>query len=104
MSPELIEKIHKSFLHLLISLMETAQINLEYSRSATRDFLNLFPTPSFDQLNVKIKKYTETHPEFKNIYIEFLKLQENTQTEDVLSKMRSFMKTNQLDKAVRITQ
>lgn len=101
-SAAFIDKVLQAFLTILISLMDSASITLKYSRTATRDFLHLFPSNSIEELHAKLKTYAEAHPEFKSIYIEFMKLRESNQTDDVLTKMRSLMKENNLDKAIQV--
>lgn len=99
---EFVENIQRVYLQNLIKLMKAADISLPYSQAASRDFLALFPVATMEQLDSRLRSYCTAHPKFMNVHIEFLRLKEQTQTKELLTKMRTLMKNDKPGAALHI--
>lgn len=101
---ELTEKIEKDYLNILVTLLRNGDIDARTGKQITREFMDLVPFTSIDDLQSKIKRFSETHKFFKNLYIDLLKYEEEKKTHELVREMRSHIKENRIDEALRLVK
>lgn len=100
--PELESHIDSEYSQLLIVLLKTEQLGEAEAKNITRNYLALYPYVDIADMSKKLKQFTEHYSAFAKVYVSFLKHTEDEKTNEVLNKMRNFMKHDQLDEAIKI--
>src|SRR3989338_4149231 len=88
--PILIEKVERNYLHILISQLEGGKTTVEETQRKTKIFLALQPFTSLADMKIKLKQYVKQYTEFNEIYITFLKLEEQENIAKILNKINEF--------------
>lgn len=98
------DKMQSVFLDELIILLEKAKIPVAAARGKTKAFLELFPLESFEEAQAKLKKYSDLNPEFREVYIYFLREKENMRKDILLERMQKLIHRNKIDEAVNLVK
>ena len=92
---ELMQTFQANYLHLIASLLRLGQIDLRTAKATAHELLNLLPFNSYDDLQQKIKKYTEKYPKLAQLYTNILKSIDHYRTKELMSKMELLINNNQ---------
>lgn len=82
-------KIEKDFLLLLVACLQLGIFDVNAAKERTREFLTLFSGMSVEELEVKLRGFTDKYKEFTTLSINMLKYKDEEQTTNLLSKMRA---------------
>lgn len=104
LTPEFIEKIEEEYLKILIRRLQDGEMNTEDAKVVTKEFLELTPFKTTEDMEAKIQKFTEAHPEYGGIYINLLKYEDESKTAALLTEMRGHLKNNNVDQALHAAQ
>lgn len=94
--------VETDYLKLLSQYLKTGKIKLSEAKEVTKEFLALLPFADKLDLQMKIKTFTEKHPEFNQVYITFLKKEDLEKTAELIEKMRVLIKENKIDEALNL--
>ena len=104
LTPEFIERIEEEYLRILIKQLQDGEIKTEDAKTLTGEFLDLTPFSSIDDMELKLQKFTENHPEFGGIYMNLLNYEDEAKTNALLAEMRTHLKNNNVDQALVAAQ
>ena len=100
----LLEKSETDYLKILINLLKGGKVEVETAKVMTREFLALSPFGSVEDLKQKIKIFSDIHTFFGELYISLLQHIEDQKLSDVLGKMRSLLKQNKIEEALKVVK
>lgn len=86
------KKVQSDFLNALIASLESGKMKLGKSKELTKKFLALLPFKDYDSLKKKLKKFTDENMDFKIVYVNLLKSEEELKLGNLLSKVRTYIK------------
>jgi len=98
----LIKKVEKEYLKILTDNLRNGSLTLEEAKNHTRQFLSFLPFSSFDDFKKKIYEFTLKNPLYQKIYLMILNYEEEIKTKHLLEKIRSLMKKNNFEDALKI--
>ncbi len=104
LTPEFIEKIEEEYLKILIRQLQDGEIDTEKAKVITHEFLALTPFKTSEDMESKIQKFTEQHPEYGGIYMNLLKYEDEAKTAALLTEMRGHLKNNNVDQALHAAE
>lgn len=99
---ELVKKIEKDYLQIIIDSLKNGSLKLNEAKSHTKEFLSFLPFSSFDDFKKKIGEFVLKHPQYQKIYLLILKTEEEIKTQQILNRMRAFIKENKFDEALKV--
>ncbi len=99
-----IKKIEIQYLRIMAQLLKKGKIDRKIAKGATNLFISDFPFNSYEDMRTKFKILVDSYPAFSDIYLYLLKEIEEEETQEVLAKMRNFMKNKDVDSAINIIQ
>jgi len=102
LTPELLAKIDNNYLQALIDVLEKEIMDEPTAKSATQQYLSLAPFTSFEDLKTKIQSFLKTYPQFERVMAFVKGYEDEERTKDVVAKMNSLIKNNQIDEALQI--
>lgn len=102
LTTEFIERIEEEYLKILIKQLQDGEIDTNQAKQLSVEFLNLTPFQTSEDMESKIRTFTESHPEFGGIYVNLLKYEDEARTASLLNQMRVHMKNNDVDKALNL--
>lgn len=102
LTKEFIEKIEEEYLKELVDRLQKGTVTTDQAKEITREFLELTPFSSAEDMETKIQSFTEKHPEFGGLYVNFLKYEDESKTSKLLNDMRAHLKENRLDEALKL--
>lgn len=97
-----IKQIEKEFLQIIIDNLKNGQIKLDDAKQNAKEFLSLLPFSSFEDFKKKIGEFVLKHPQYQKIYLSILKTEEEIKTQQILNRMRAFIKENKFDEALKV--
>ncbi len=86
-----IQETEKVFLKKLLELIENETVSPTDGQAVAKEFLHWVDIGSLEQFKSGLHQLTTAHADFKPVYSEFLKLQEQEQVDSVLNKMQTLM-------------
>lgn len=95
---ELMQTFQADYLHLIASLIRLGQMDLRTAKATAQELLTLLPFNSYDDLQQKIKKYTEKYPQLSKLYVDLLSSVKTYRTNDLMTKMESFIGLDSMKK------
>lgn len=98
------DDVEREFIKLIIGGLRSGLVTVDRARESSSEFLDLLPFQSEDDVQQKLKKFTDKNNVFMPLYLFFLKYFEENKTEGLLNKMRHCMKNNQIDKAINLVK
>ena len=101
---KIIKQIETEFIKILIKDLKAGQIKLEDAKAQTREFLGLLPVNDTNELQTKLKLFTDKYDWFKAVYVTFLKINEETKTQEIIMKMKNLINKNEVDKALELVK
>lgn len=102
LTTEFIERIEEEYLKILIKQLQEGDIDTAQAKQLSIEFLNLTPFQTSEDMETKIRSFTEAHPEFGGIYVNLLKYEDEARTSALLNQMRTHMKNNDVDQALHL--
>lgn len=94
--------VETDFLKLLSQYLKTGKVKLQEAKEITKEFLALLPFIDEEDMQTKLKSFTEKYPEFNQVYITFLKKEDLEKTADIVGKMKVLIKENKIDEALSL--
>ncbi len=99
-----IQQTEKIFLQKLVELIESESLSPTEGQSITQEFLNCVDLNDVAKFKEALLALTLKHVDFKPVYSEFLKLEEQQQVDSVLNKMQNLMGNGDVDGALNVAQ
>lgn len=99
---EIIEKVENDYLKILVELLQNDEVEIDEAKRSTEEFLAMTPFTSIDDLQTKVKKFTEDHAEFGSLFIKLLNYEQEKDTHALIEEMRSHIRENRLDEALKL--
>ncbi len=100
----LLDKVENEMLLKIINLLDSGTYTLEKAQEAAREYLTLTPFKDPEDFHAKLKAFTDKHIDLKIMYLTLLNFDEEKKTGDLLLKMRSLMKDNKIEEALKMAQ
>lgn len=97
-------QIESDFLKMLIQLFRARKLKTDEGKKIAREFLALLPFTDRVDLDKKLKNFTHIYSDFKSIYINSLKIEEEKKVGELLEKMRGYMRENKIDEAINLVK
>ncbi len=94
--------VETDYLKLLSQYLKTGKIKLSEAKEVTKEFLALLPFADIEDMQTKLKSFTEKHPEFNQVYITFLNKEDLEKTADLVGKMKVLIRENKIDEALNL--
>lgn len=99
----LIKSIEKEFLKIIIDNLRNGTLKLSEAKENAKSFLDLLPFASFEDIKKKIGNFVLKYPLYQKIYLSVLNIEEEVKTQSLLNRMRSLLKENKIDEALKVT-
>jgi hypothetical protein len=96
------KKIEIKYLRILAQHFKKGKIDVKTAKASTKLFLTFLPFKSYEDMRTKFKILTDTYPAFSEVYLYLLQQIEEAETQEVLEKMRKFMKNKDVDSAINV--
>lgn len=104
LSDSFVKNIEVEYLRLLANLLRKGKIDRQYAQDSAKEFLALLPFTSPDDIHDKIKTYTEKFEYLVPLHGYVVNELDKDKTHNVLAKMRTLIKNNEIDEAVNLIQ
>lgn len=101
---DFIDLVEKEFIRIIIGALRKGSISQDDAKEYAREFLILLPFQSEEDIQEKIKLFTEKHDVFVSLYLFLLKSIENHKTSGLLNKMRDYMKSDKIEETINLVK
>ncbi|OGK15961.1 hypothetical protein A2690_00715 [Candidatus Roizmanbacteria bacterium RIFCSPHIGHO2_01_FULL_39_12b] len=90
----IIAQTEKVFLQKLVELIETEAVSPIDGQTITKEFLKCVDLEDVAKFKEALNNLTLKYADFKPVYSEFLRLEEQNKVDNVLNKMQGLMQNN----------
>ncbi|MBI2641310.1 hypothetical protein HYW87_01805 [Candidatus Roizmanbacteria bacterium] len=99
-----VQKVETEYLKKVADLLRSGDIDFQTAKNSAKELLTYLPLASYEDMHDKLKKFTDSYPQLKKVFITFLKLLEEEKTSNVLDKMRNLMGASKIEESLKLVQ
>lgn len=103
-SDAFLKKVENDYLLLIATLLRTGEIDFATAKKSAQEMLTLLPFTTYEDMQTKLKQFTEKYKTLRKLYISFLKDLEQDKTNHLIERMRGLMKDNKIDEALQLAK
>ncbi len=104
LSDEFLKDIELQYLRLVTDALKNGEMDIDTAKASAQEFLNLLPFANLDDMKVKFQRYCIKYPSIAGLTVYIMQQMEESKTNEVLEKMRTLMKDNKIDDALKLAQ
>lgn len=104
LSDDFIKDVELQYLRLVSEALKKGDMDITTAKSSAQEFLKLLPFAHMDDMKLKLQQYCMKYPAISSLTVYIMQKMEESKTSDVLEKMRTLMKSNQIDDALKLAQ
>jgi len=97
-----IHDVQYAFLKSLIEGLRDGSMSIGQARAYAVDFKKLEPFSSREEIETKIKGYSEKNPHFEYLYNFVETYNKEKKMGEIISKMKTFIKEDKIDEALAV--
>jgi hypothetical protein len=101
---DFVKHIETEYLRIVSDLLRSGDIDMVLAKESAQNLLSLLPFNTYEDMQGKIKTFTEKYKFAEKLYVIFLSMHEEDKTNDLLNKMRDLMKSNNIDAALHLVK
>ncbi len=103
-SPELRKSVDLAFLQQLASDLKSAKISPLRARLLAKEFLPISKSVTVDLLKLGLADFCKKNPSFNSIQLIVEKHTDDSETNDLLQRMRQHMQDGNIDAAIQVAE
>ena len=96
--------LETDYLRILIGLLRSGRYRVKDVQEKSTEFLGFLPFTTIEDMEAKIKTFSEKYPECAKLYITVLNYKAQNQSNALLAQMREKMKENKMDEALQVVK
>ncbi len=101
---QLVENTEIAYLNLIVDMLEKGTLELEKAQSISQQFLGMLPFTDDADMDTKLKTFTGEYPDFKSIYVSFMRYEDDKKKQALVHGMRALMKEGKIEEALQLTK
>ncbi len=102
LSDEFVKKIEIEYLRILAKLLRDGKINRTQAKESAKTYLKMLPFSSNEDLLTKVKEFIKSFPMLDAYEIYVMHEIEQIKTNEVLEKMRTHLKNDNIEEAINL--